>query len=821
MTTDLAAWVDQQLLDTGVDDDTALLVLAALEGDEALYAFLTEGTTVSRPGAAPAVPSSGGTFLTSIEVEGFRGIGPAVRLELSPRPGLTVVAGRNGSGKSSLSEALELVLTGDTYRWQKSSVAWRQSWRNLHHPHAAVTVGFVEESAGPLSVTARWGDEETDVRSASLSVQRPGAAPVDGTESLGWARAVEQYRPVLSYDELGGLLEGRPSELYDSLAGILGVEQLTDAYKRIQVRHKQAKAPVAAATAARKELAALAGQLGDERATQAEALLRKTSPDLDALRALATGSSSVDLGPVQGLRTLVSLTLPFDAEVPASAAAQLRTAVAGLASVGSEASARTLARLELLERALHVHAEHGEMTCPVCRTATLDDTWRETSTTLVSDQRRDLAALGRAQEDLDLALRRARSLVVPRPAALSTAPAPALQDALVAARSAWDDWREAPAGDDPAAAEALAAHLVERAPVLVAALERLRADATAALAELDDAWQPFATRLAAWCEEWAACEARKPMVAWLAAAEKWLKENDLRLKNERLAPIAAGARQAWARLRQESNVELGDLTLTGSGSMRKLKIEASVDDAAAGGFTVLSQGELHALALALFLPRATMPASPFRFLVIDDPVQAMDPAKVDGLVELLADLAQTHQVVVLSHDDRLPAAVRRARVGATVLEVTRGSGSRVSVATATDPAQRYLADATALVSESAEGRLTDSALRRTLPGLLRFAAEAAARDRFFADRLRAGAPLAEVEAAWSEATTTPRKVGLAVFGAERPEADLVTWAGEAPHRQPAMFAVAGAVHTGLPPETDPQVVLRAVDLLVAELRDPA
>jgi hypothetical protein len=38
-------------------------------------------------------------------------------------------------------------------------------------------------------------------------------------------------------------------------------------------------------------------------------------------------------------------------------------------------------------------------------------------------------------------------------------------------------------------------------------------------------------------------------------------------------------------------------------------------------------------ALALLLPpRARLPASPFRFLVIDDPVQAMDPAKVDGLL---------------------------------------------------------------------------------------------------------------------------------------------------------------------------------------------
>ena len=64
----------------------------------------------------------------------------------------------------------------------------------------------------------------------------------------------------------------------------------------------------------------------------------------------------------------------------------------------------------------------------------------------------------------------------------------------------------------------------------------------------------------------------------------------------------------------------------------------------------MSQGELHALALALFLPRASLNESPFRFVVLDDPVQAMDPAKVDGLVALLSEIAETRQVVVFAHD---------------------------------------------------------------------------------------------------------------------------------------------------------------------------
>jgi hypothetical protein len=58
-------------------------------------------------------------FLTTISVAGFRGIGRQARLDLYPAPGLMVVSGRNGSGKSSFAEALELALTGTSYRWHK------------------------------------------------------------------------------------------------------------------------------------------------------------------------------------------------------------------------------------------------------------------------------------------------------------------------------------------------------------------------------------------------------------------------------------------------------------------------------------------------------------------------------------------------------------------------------------------------------------------------------------------------------------------------------------------------------------------------------
>src|SRR3954451_18686263 len=105
MTTDLTSWAIDQIIEAGIDDEVGYLVLAALEGDAQFEQYLSDGTKSRemRPGGeaagADAARDVGGTFLRSIEVEGFRGIGEKVRIDLIPKPGLTVIAGRNGSGK--------------------------------------------------------------------------------------------------------------------------------------------------------------------------------------------------------------------------------------------------------------------------------------------------------------------------------------------------------------------------------------------------------------------------------------------------------------------------------------------------------------------------------------------------------------------------------------------------------------------------------------------------------------------------------------------------------------------------------------------------
>ena len=120
-----------------------------------------------------------------------------------------------------------------------------------------------------------------------------------------------------------------------------------------------------------------------------------------------------------------------------------------------------------------------------------------------------------------------------------------------------------------------------------------------------------------------------------------------------------------------------------------------MDGTPAEAVGVMSQGELHALALSLFLPRATLAESPFRFIAIDDPVQSMDPARVDGLARVLGDAAKTRQVIVFTHDDRLPEAVAGSAFLPRVISVTRRERSVVEVRETMDPVLAYLDDARA------------------------------------------------------------------------------------------------------------------------------
>ena len=147
--------------DAAVDEPWAELVMAACEGEAAVEAVLDEQHAAA-PLPAPAATASDppGVFLRSISVAGFRGVGHKTTLEVSSGPGLTLVVGRNGSGKSSFAEALELLLTGENKRWADRPKPWSEGWRNLHvGDPCAIEASLSVEGAGKTTVRRGWAPD--------------------------------------------------------------------------------------------------------------------------------------------------------------------------------------------------------------------------------------------------------------------------------------------------------------------------------------------------------------------------------------------------------------------------------------------------------------------------------------------------------------------------------------------------------------------------------------------------------------------------------------------------------------------------------------
>ena len=774
--------------DDDLGEQARLVVLAAFGELDDLAEVLGDGATSQRvidalnaPDATDGVPV--GAYLTSIAVQGFRGIGAEVALHLKPGPGLVVVAGRNGSGKSTLAEGLELALTGVNSRWANKGRVWSQAWRNLHAGDpASIRIGLAEQGSGATVVGVDWPPGDVPVGDLKRWVQRAGRKQED-PGVLGWSHALATYRPMLSYDELGGVLDGTPSEFYDQLYKLLGLEQLTVAMGRLDGEVKALREPAAAVKKSRDALRPTLEAHDDQRAATALTLIGKTKPDLGAVASLITDGATTAPG---AWRQAAALMTPGIDEVERAAAA-LRTATGAQADAERTADALAADRVQFLETSLEFHDRHGTQPCPVCAEGTLDDAW-------VVRARAALAAEQEAASSLRVArsaTHRARQTLV---ALVRGVPAPPAEDAglttIAAAREAYETFSALPLDDDVA----LADHVASDLPDLAAAYDALRREAADLIDVRDDAWQPVAVELAVWLQHAEASAAAAPKLKIATEALKWLQENAATLRNERLAPLADEAREIWAALRQESNVDLAAIRLEGQKTSRRVELRAGVDGTDTEALGVMSQGELQALALAVFIPRATSDESPFRFVVLDDPIQAMDPSKIEGFLSVLVGLAADRQVVVFTHDDRLPAAIRRSAAPARIIDVTRSVNSLVSVSDSLNPAKRALDDAYRIARDDA---VPDEVKKRAVGVLCREAFEATLWDVYSSRAFGGGATTAAVEDAWEAATTIRLRIALALGADANDAAAVDKWIDGRTARKVALGVVNKGVHQGV------------------------
>ena len=734
-----------ELVELDVDNRTLDLVLASLEGEEAVERVLAGGSIDSSTGERRAVDTDAGSvYLQDVSVSGFRGIGPEVTLELLPGPGLTVVVGRNGSGKSSFAEALEVLLTGNALRWEDRSGPWKEGWRNLHEGQSpGISARFlVEGKAGPTTVAKSWSGEAA-LEDGLGTAQHHGEKRTD-LAGIGWEGPLDLFRPLLSYNELG-MIGSRPSELFDTLTAVLGLEPTDVALKALAAaRLARERVDRQVKKDLKQSIRPALADLDDERADQARALLAKRVWDLDALVRLGT---EADPGR-EALSELVLLRVP-DEERVLEAAEELQDAFSELAELEGTGIEEAERLVRLLTIVLEHHRGHDAGRCPVCGVGVLDAEWRASAELQVERLRERASRYRSARRRLQQAMDAVRTLVtapeIPESPAVDTA----------SARDLWTRW-----GELPGHPGAVPDHLLGIHGALQSEVARVAGLAEDRYSRQEEQWASILPILMAWEGKARAALASRDVVRQIKKAENTLKSVAVTLRATRWEPIESKALSLWEQLRHQSNVDLRSVQLAGTRTRRHVDLPVDIDGAEAQALAVASQGEISCLALSLFFPRATLPSNPFRFLVIDDPVQSLDPARVDGLARVFEAIAADRQLIVFTHDDRLAESLRRLRVEHTCKQVTRRPGSVVEVRKKRDPVIQYFLDARSVALDS---DLPPEVARRVIPGMCRDGLEAACVEAVRRRRLAKGEPHSEVDDLLERTRTLKQKASLALF----------------------------------------------------------
>ena len=801
----------QRLAAAGKDGETfAAYIAYACEGEQALAQAIDEGRAAGGASALKPKPKqeTARAYLKSITVRAFRGIGPERTLKIDEGRGLTIVSGRNGSGKSSFAEAAELLFTNTCSRFTTTVAA--EGWRNRHESHAPlISADLAVERTGPVTFSRKWGKEAALADGETVVKTPTTTKPLLETE---WLAASVEYRPFLAYSQLGDMFDAK-SQLHDALVRGLGVEEYEAVRTLIKKAGSEREKDQDAAKEKASEVIALATEAAtrvtDTRLEQVIGLLRARAWNLEAIAAFV-GTDSGDDGAIGVLKALATLTGP-DPATAARLAAELRTADAASRRLDRLSAGRARQVAELLEKALEVTRTQKTGECPVCGTAdVIDPAWRVNTEAAAARLRTDAADASAAQQTLQAARTRAVQFCAAPPRILYDATAAGFD--VTGLQEAWQEFASPVAEEAPAA---LATRLETGARVIAERLAPVIEAARADLMHREDVWRPVALLLAEWLALGKRAVAGSEARTHLAKADKWLRDEIVAIRTERFAPIEGKAREYWAMLRLQSSVDLCSVKVVGSRTRRAVELEVKVDGADSKALSVMSQGELNSLALSLFLPRATMPDTPFGFVLIDDPVQALDPSKVEGLARVLARVAETHQVVVFTHDDRLPEAVRRLDILATFVDLTRKDKSIVEVRRTKGPVRLLLEDAMAVARTE---HMPDGIKLRLVPSFCRSALEAACHEVVRARRLGRGDMHSAVEEALTSASGLRKSMALALFDDEgrAGEVEHGLASGKSTVHRQTFLACRDGAHGDF--SGDPFALIDATDALVKFLR---
>ena len=685
---------------------------------------------------ASSLTSRGRWLISKVEIRGHVGIGerPLI-LNLVPSTGIVFISARNGVGKTSSADAMRHVLSGG------SSRLYDLTAENVHYGqreiHVTVTDGRREAVIGCV------GDGPVTWDGAGIPSE--------------WNSAYQRFRPVLLYPEISPMIE-RPAELHDFLHGGLETEVLSDLLRRVDEVRAQGREAKKRVDDAFSSVKSLAGN-----GLSSEAYAKAVSfGELPSTEDYLTIRAVIDTAPDRADDGLIPAW-----KVDAAVAETVIRRIEELQQAKSMMVPGALAVQQALESLLGIHSDEQQAqdstVCPVCGADSID--WREHARASLEELSKELHRVREAQRNLRIALDNLdSSLPPPLTDPLRTS---LVLHGLSQTVDSWDkavaEKRKLSEFSTETSIRALINHSAEAARSYSEFKSSRDVENSAKGAGMARAGQVIET----WRKS---VEENRSSIASGRLADALARWVDKAIKETRAAlfePIADEVIEIWGQLNADSDLVLTDVKLGGgSRAAKKVEFGLNVEGVAVppGAKTpsIMSTGQRNALSLATYFPRAAQKDSPFGFLVLDDPVQSFDSWRVRYLADRLRKIAETNQVIVLSHDERLWSELQRYGSIRQSIRLDRPQGNRSKVRVTEKSAGILLLDDLA-GTINAEGRSpvgAPSAVSAMTLAMCRLALDAEVGLQIEIVGRRVGLSDSEIGAAREKAHDTRKKIAL-------------------------------------------------------------
>ncbi|CAO1649070.1 RecF/RecN/SMC N terminal domain-containing protein [Salinibacterium sp. NYA9b] len=704
--------------------------------------------------------------LRQVSVSGFRGAKHEVTLSIDGLQGVTVLYGENGSGKSSLAEAVRVALegrTGATHLGDEGSV--HELWgandqRSQGVEEATVSVVLFDEATSD-TLSIRASITSSGVERTGL-LQRDGEAHELDSRSPAWAvwsDAIRASPPVLAYAELSDELQ-KKRDLQIWLSSCLAMDNASRVFdSRLKAQIDTAQEAEKAIKTAKQSSTRMVEEVDEAARRQGvDGIQPLTWIEPKTLEELADWLGHHSLVERQKLENHLDASLLKALPVLGKAFRTARVNWSKAATKALLTAQVTDSIVDMNERVIDSGQGDNNETCPTCGTSHID--WREH---LKREAERLKEAKESAAELKTLVRRSQHEIVAPLSACLRVLPTEfdsaesavlsKMLDEATIARQDTDDlnenlltalhnlskWSEQPE-----------AHLLIEAALEASGFKhQWRCDRWAAVSPYLSA---FKTNIN---------HASKTTVL-RKARSKWNKHL-AQIRSERSSSLHALVGPAVATL-------LGDVGISVS-AIRINKLESELELQDANGQSVelahLSAGQRNALILGPVI--ATAESGIFAFSILDDPVHAFDDFRVDKLSSTLAEIGKNQSLILTTHDARFVEYLRvHATLAFAVLATSRDSNGQVKLTATEDPSAELIKFGRKLASDLRKAPAPDG--RGEVTALLRMALDEA----FERVALRHFARLTSVAAKQAREDfegamlTRDRKDALRVFLADSP-----------------------------------------------------